>query len=156
MAERITKVSLEGYTNVYSYKRGRLTVTMEDGKTFPVESPTEEFESPGTGSYTPQRDRGIELARKNDVPFIEVDLDHIRTIRKERPDVKFSKAGARGPIGDSMLINLETGEIRRLFEIGDGSEQWLYEGGATTPEELEILRLLREQAAKLQKGPEQE
>ncbi len=84
MGERVTEVCLEGYTIAGSHKRGQLTVTTEGGKVFPVESPTEEFEPPGTGSYTSQRDRGIELARSNTAPFIEVNLGHIQTIRKKK------------------------------------------------------------------------
>ena len=72
MGERITGVNLEVYTIAGSQRRGRLTVTIEGGKIFPVESPSEEFERLGTGSYTPQRDRGIELARENDASFTEV------------------------------------------------------------------------------------
>lgn len=65
-------------------RRGRLTITSKSGRTLLVTSPSEEFERPGTGPYTPQRDHGINLARENDALFVEVNLDHIQTIRKKK------------------------------------------------------------------------
>ena len=84
MAERIAIVELEAFTDGLGSRRGYLSVVTESGGRLNVVSPSEPGEASGVARYELQKDSGVNLAKEQKVPFLEVDLDLITQVLAQR------------------------------------------------------------------------